>query len=281
MDGLAFTTLDSVRRQLTLNSTQVLDDLLLTQTIYEASAYFHSWTKWRTFVPFFDTREFDPPAIRAGGELEVDEDLLEVTAAVNGDGASIAPGSVRLRPLNTSPKSRVCLLPSAGSWYADWENVIAVTGFWGYHDGAPWQPTGDSVQNDPLTNSGTTLTVTDADGLNPYGLVRFEVMQYLRIEDEIVQVTAIETSSNTLTVRRGANGTTPVQHVKNTVVKGFWPMQDVEMAVSRLTVWLYKTKPEVSGQAQFADTTIVLSQAPKEVQLAAARYRKLGGVRKV
>lgn len=275
MDGLALTTLDAVRRQLTLTSTQNLDNLLLTQTVHEASGYLQGWTKGRVFAPVYATRLFDDTALLDSERLDTDDDLLEVKSVTNGDGQTMAADAYRLTPLNSYPKGFVRTIASKTTWvYNGFETLIQVAGFWGYHDqyGSAWPSTGDLVTENPLTAAATTLAVASLTALNAYGLPRYEVLGYLRLEDEIVQIIALTGSS--LTVRRGANGTPAASHAQNTPIQGYWPMPEAELAAKNLALWLYKTKQETGGSVQFADGTVVMSQAPKEVQLFAARYQK-------
>lgn len=66
------------------------------------------------------------------------------------------------------------------------------------------------VTNNPLAVAGTTLNVTTGDG------VKFRAQDILKIEDELVRVTAVATDA--LTITRGWGGTTDAQHNQNTVV---------------------------------------------------------------
>jgi len=66
----------------------------------------------------------------------------------------------------------------------------------------------DTVQDDPLSDSATTLNVSDGGN--------FEVGETIKIEDEYLRITAINT--NTLTVIRGVYGTTAASHVQTTAI---------------------------------------------------------------
>lgn len=231
------------------------DDTLLETFLQWATAQIENY-KGRHYDPRIETRYFDVPS--TGGSmfgvfeprlqsfasqapLRLDEDLLEMTALLNGDTLPIT--EYVLEPANCWPKTRIRLIsgetwntPSSGRT----EQVIAVTGIWGSHNryGAAWKLSGATVQDNPLSNSATAITVSGIAGL--------EAGQLLRIESEFVLVTAVNTSSApvvyTLTVERGANGSTAASHVKTTPFS-IWQVQgNVTQACARLVKWRYTQK---------------------------------------
>ncbi len=84
---------------------------------------------------------------------------------------------------------------------------LRATADWGWPRSV--RVSGDTVQDNPLSSSATTLTVTDAQ--------RFEVAQTLRIETEQLFVTDKPTAT-TLVVTRGVNGSTAASHVQTTAI---------------------------------------------------------------
>lgn len=87
---------------------------------------------------------------------------------------------------------------------------IRITGRWGHsHQVAD---TGQTVQNNPLTSGGTTLTLTRGHDIEPG--------ETLVIESEQIAVTASSVVSDAvnLTVTRGVNGTTAAQHAQGTAI---------------------------------------------------------------
>ncbi|MBZ0297180.1 MAG: hypothetical protein K8L99_31765, partial [Anaerolineae bacterium] len=118
---------------------------------------------------------------------------------------------------------------------------VSVIGIWGYHDrwGQAWRASGDSVQDNPLGASATTLSVSDADGADADSeSPRFQVGQLLQIGTEYVWLLAIV--ENTLTIQRGANGTTAAEHALDSAISVYRPPLDVEMLCLRWAAWLYK-----------------------------------------
>jgi hypothetical protein len=73
-----------------------------------------------------------------------------------------------------------------------------------------------AVQNNPLAAGGVTLNVTGGDG------VKFRVNDLLKLEDELVRVTAIATDA--LTITRGWAGSTDASHAQGVVVTLVAPM---------------------------------------------------------
>jgi hypothetical protein len=156
-----------------------------------------------------------------------------------------------------------------------------VTGWWGYHEdwSNAWQDSQDTVENDPLTSTGTSISVNDADGADLFGNTpRFKVGQTLRIETEYVYVTAVTAATtNTLTVIRGVNGTTAAAHDQNTAIYVYRPMHEIEQAALRLSHWLYGQKG-AGYQSRIrnlaAGTLEIPENAPGDVLMIAARYTR-------
>lgn len=119
---------------------------------------------------------------------------------------------------------------------------ISITGFWGYrHDYAnAYIDSDDSVQDNPLTASATTITVTSVIGADAlFWSPRFDAGNLIRIENELILVLNTDTVLNTLSVRRGVNGTTAVSHAQGTDITIWYPEQDLMDTVSRQAAYFY------------------------------------------
>lgn len=275
-------TLETAKRMLKIGTSDTADDARIQRIIRSATGYIAMYTG-RWFVPERETRVFD-----ARGEfvqatlLNVRADLLAVESLTNGDGTTITPGQIALQPRNGYPKWAVELRPNAGITFVytdDWMGALEVDGWWGYHDhyDRAWIDTRDTVQNNPLTAGATTITVADADGLNELGRTRFEVLLYLQLGDEVVQVTAINTSTNVLTVARGALGTTAAAHNAATVIRSYQPMADVEHACAALVAWFYRMGPTQGEKIQLMNgTAIIANEAPQNIKQTLATYVRRG-----
>ena len=98
--------------------------------------------------------------------------------------------------------------------------LVELVGRWGFTEDT--EVTGDTVQDNPLAAAATTLNVTA-------GTV-FAVGQTLLIGSEQLYISAI--STNALTVTRGLNGTTDVEHVQNVAISRYiWTPEVREAAL--------------------------------------------------
>lgn len=222
------------------------DDALLLSLIAAASAEFARETG-RVCVPYYAARLFDAPMHRPYA-LDVDEDLLEVTALTNGDGAAVAANVIQLRPLNAYPKWRIALQPSGGVSFGyadDPGGAIRVQGWWGYapHYESAWRATGIGVPGGGMTSGTISLNMGATDG--------FEIGQYLRVDDEIVRVTGRDAAAITLV--RGEQGTTAASHSAGAALRIFDVLPDVAHAVTEMAAYAYKALDRVGGRVTVYD----------------------------
>lgn len=123
-----------------LGLTAASDLALLQGWIDRASRLIDRLADRRFYTPTTpETRRFDVPS---GSVLTLDHDLMSVTALVNGDGTTVTSDQYRLLPANRTPKDAIALKPSGGVYWStdsdgETEQVIAVTGYWGYSTSAP------------------------------------------------------------------------------------------------------------------------------------------------
>jgi hypothetical protein len=230
-------TLTALRQHLGLSSSDTADDARLLGALQAASAQIER-AAGRRFCPQVATvnhivERFDELY------LILRDDLLSLISIVDGDGTSVSVNDVICVP-DFAPYSMLHLI-NGRAFIRSYLNPVAVTGVWGWHHRAPemWRSSGDTVQNNPLSNSGTSLTVTSVAGADSAGQSpRFQVGHLLQIESEYLRVLAI--NSNTLTVLRGVNGTTAVQHIQNTPIYTFQSASDVHLLTLRWAAWLYR-----------------------------------------
>jgi hypothetical protein len=273
-----YATLTELRRYLGLTSAQTGDDDLLLLFLDGASRLIEGYTG-RQFYPLRKTRFYicaDPALLFLAG------DLLALHTLTNGDGSTLAPSAIHLEPAGEAVRSSILLDRTQAAFVHNGDPVdaISVDGTWGYHAdwSNAWAASGDSVQDNPLSNSAITLTVADADGLDAAGLgVRFAVGMLLQIGDEYLHVLAINTSQNRLTVSRGVNGTTAASHAQGTVISVYHPPEAIRQACLRVAAWLYKQKD--AGFVQAANSLrgqiAVPPALPDDVQQILAPYSRL------
>lgn len=173
-------------------------------------------------------------------DLLLTDDLLQLIRVEDGDG-TINPDDITMLP----PEQPASLLRLNGvyAWDGSPRDAVTVTGIWGWHN-APlemWQSTGDAVNDMVLSATATTLTVSDADA--PYAdgqTPRFAVGALLQIEDEFLRVLAVDPTTNTLTVTRGAGNTIPAAHAQGTPIAVYRPPYHVLMTALRLGAYFYR-----------------------------------------
>ncbi len=274
------------------------DDLLLRRFAVQASRAFDMFCTNlvrpdRHFYPVQDTRNFDHPDETTF--LRLGYDILEATTVTtNNGGTTIDAADYELVKARGNQPPRHDMTPydaialrgdgtvTAFEFDDTATKANAVTGTWGYHtDWAnAWEDSQDAVQDDPLSDSATTLTVTSADGLDLWGFpYRFKDMQLLRIESEYLLVTAVRYDNETLTVVRGVLGTTAASHVQGTQIDIFRPMPDLVMAVQTLAIHMYRRRdaigtPDQRPLAAAKGLLVFPDSLPEEVKRMLIPYAK-------
>lgn len=249
----------------------------------------------RHFHPIVATRNYDYPGLRnsrgSGDLLRLRDDILELTTLTTENGATTISSndyllhrwpdtygrtpydSIRLQPNGTTTEYSYVNTPYASQ---------TVTGIWGYHDdwANAWEDSQDTVLDDPLTSSATSITVSNADGDDINGLPnRFQTYQLLKIEDEYLWVTAVDTDGDTLTVRRGVCGTTAASHVQTTTIYRYQVMYDIALAMELWTNHLVRRADSIGTPDQrplaAAQGVLIFPPAmPTEVKDVLVNYRK-------
>lgn len=269
-----YATLDEVRRYLGLSAAQSDDDDLLVLMLGAASRLIEGYAG-RRFYPQRATRRY---AVSDPYRLLLDDDLLTLHSLTNGDGQAVPLETVHRHPAGPVASSLILDRTRAVFVYqSDPLDAIAVEGTWGYHPAwaDAWQDSGDSVQDDPLSAEATELTVSDVGAPPPGGTGRrFAVGQLLCIGEEYLHVLAVDEGTNTLTVRRAANGTAAAGHPRGAAIAVYRPPEDVRQACLRVTHWLYR-QPDagfVQRAAGLRGEVVVPPALPDDVQQILAPY---------
>ena len=159
----------------------------------------------------------------------------------------------RLHPANYASKNVIAFDTDSSTIEFDngtFSNSTDVVGQWYYH---PDLTNAFKVVESSVTidGSSTSLTVGDES--------LFELYQYLKIEDEILLVTA--STTNTLTVERGVLGSTAAAHTAKPVYK-FIITHDIKLAATKMCVWLYQTMGLVGNVIEVVDGSVILDAMP-------------------
>ncbi len=257
-------TLYQLRQRLGLASTETADDPRLWLALRTAAAQIER-AAGRRFCPRLATIQHN---FTSSLELLLDDDLLDLTSLTNGDGSSITLTDVILVP-DEGPSSALRLIGSSlFTWNTTPLQAINVTGTWGWHDrwSGAWRGSGDTVQNNPLSSSATSITVVSAGGADSASeSPRFQAGHLLKIESEYIRVLAVNTSTNMLTVLRGVNGTVAASHALNTPIYTYQPAADALNLALRWASWLYK-EPDSAA----------FSAAPGNLKDSIAALRRIG-----
>lgn len=119
---------------------------------------------------------------------------------------------------------------------------ISITGWWGYRKGYAnaYIDSLDTVRDNPLSASATSVTVTDTSGADAYfNTPRFSPGNLIRVDNELMLVAGTDIAGESLNVRRAQNGTTAVGHAQGTKINIWYPEEDVMDTVSRQAAYFY------------------------------------------
>lgn len=234
-----YATLTDIRTRQGLAAADTGDDTRLLAKLRAATAQIERYTG-RHFCPVLATRKFDwfSPKLLLFRGL----DLLELTSVTNGDNTAVAAQAmISLGGVQGSIYG-IELDPALDFFrYATTKTrAISVTGVWGWHDdyANAWKPAGENVVT--MTSNATTFTAASATGTDGWGLLpRFQVGQLIQLDAEYMHVGGV--SGNTVTVIRGANGSTAAAHsASSTPIYSYVPPVDISEICLRWAAWLYK-----------------------------------------
>lgn len=191
------------------------------------------------FLPFRETREIILTVnniLPMTNALLMNYPILALTS-VGINGTDIT-SNARLYPPTFIPTKQI-QLDGTTSWLnyctasnAFNTNYASVVGTWGYNSdyANAWQAV-DVITVGGINASVTTFTVADVDGVDLYGVTpRISAGNYILIDSEVMFVSATNTTTNALTVRRGALGTTASAHLVGATVSTY----EVESTISRV-----------------------------------------------
>lgn len=237
------------------------------------------------FQPFVESQQFNPTywSIDSGlMQLNLPETMFNVTEVTDGNGSVLDPSLYFIYPPRTTPFKVIELITRAGvnpfggsvvSWYQTvcplyyGASNVLITGTWGWHNDYPnaWTDTLDSVQDNPLTNSASFITVDNTSESDMFGrFPRFSPGQLLKVDDEVMELTTVDTINNKLYVLRGQNGTTAVNHNQGTEIRVWDAPWDVQQATARFAGYPYKRRGDYS-KGNFDPGTGVSTTLPADI----------------
>lgn len=238
-----YTTLARAKSELIATSN--INDDILRRYINEVSNRIDLMMGFRTngairpaFLPYTEARQFaiTSKTVSSGlNTLLLSDPLLSLTS-LSIEGTTLT-SNVQMYPANEIPCHRLRMNDSTfwGNYVVDNYRTpprATVTGVWGYNAdyGNAWQAV-DTLQAN-INATVTSLTVADVDGADLDGFTpRISEGNYIRIDDEVMQVNATNTTTNVVTVRRGVLGTIASAHVQTDAIEVY----QVDEPISRIT----------------------------------------------
>lgn len=216
--------------------------------------------------------------------LDLWQPFLEITSVTlrgvaltewDGDYSTITDTSYMIMPRDERlPTDQLKRLDGRRWWpitynsHDELHGAIAVTGITGYrrYYADAWQNTATLAAN--ANTSVTTVTVSDASA--------FSVGALLRINDEFLELTDVGTDTDTLTVVRGARGSTAASHTSGDTVEVWLPEPEIVRAVTRWANYLKTRRGNFSNFSVdgLGASTQMPADMPKEIKniLAAFPY---------
>lgn len=186
------------------------------------------------FGPRTGTNRYDGDGT---GELMLGDDLLTVSSITIYDGTALAtyvtPAAdtdYYLEPYDSTPKREIRLHgQGAVTAFTYGRRTVSVVGSWGY---AAETVTASATANAIATAVTTSITVSSG--------TEFSAGMTLLVDSEQLYVTAV--STNTLTVDRGANGTTAATHAGGAAIAWYRYPRDVKDAAIRIAHRRWRAK---------------------------------------
>jgi hypothetical protein len=223
-------------------ATSAADDPVIDDIIEQSSRICDDETG-RHFYPLVQTQLYDypkNPPTRDTDTLKLKDDLLSLTAFLNGDGTAVTSTDYNLLDVNFPPYWGIQIKDvSSISWQTNAagssQQVLSVSGIWGYH------PT-YSVDGWALA---TTLNgaITDTTGLtwNVTTGTALVVGQLVKIDNEFLIVSVVNVNAITF-VKRGDDGSTAATHLTLAPIYIWNAYKPIKTAVYEIANSLYKAR---------------------------------------
>lgn len=274
---LTYATLDDYVEMHELNKTGFVADptpgfVKIERYLDRATRFITRFTR-REFFPFIETRKFPVPYayldlnIRRfpDAHLKLDQDLLEPLTVNNGVNDLTIDDDYFLLEHNIYPKTILAVkFPNFwGGFLAGLtpftrydEAIVTVDAIWGYFDGrypdGAWIDTTEDLGSD-LDATATSITFTNIDGEDEEGNNRVEKGRLLRIDDEFLEVTDVNISTNAATVRRGVRGSTATTHSSGADILKWSVIHDIVEATLKIAKAWREEDIQIGGAIGVSD----------------------------
>jgi len=244
----------------------------------------------RTFVPYRETKTvYFATEIRENRfyydsglgcyMLELEDDLLAIDS-LTWDETELTD-EYRTVGLGNSadeyPYTRILFNGSSAPAYdTDFDTAIEIEGEWGVHDSNRYDYSDITIITAAIDDTtSTSVSVADDEG------ALFEVYQYIRIDDELMLITDIDSSGDPdiLTVERGVNGFTAAIHDNGSTIKRWNVVRDVEELGTRIVAYFMQKRSDTGEYVTLVDGSLIVARFNEEIaSIANDRRRSLMGV---
>lgn len=255
---MSLATLDETMDEMRA-TTSTVDNALLMSFLNQSTARIHALSRQR-FEPLIKVEycPIRPDLIDTALRVYRLPKYATSLSAVTVYNTALTVGThVRAWPNGTTQAfTDIQLIATDGDWYGTYydsayDPLIQVTAHWSYHSDLPaaWQKEDDVLSAGGIAAGATSITVADADGTNWRGLTpRFSPGNLIRIDSEYIRVTAVNTTTNVLTVSRGQNGSTAAAHAINADIYVWYPEDRIVRMNARHAALLYKRRGAFEGR---------------------------------
>lgn len=241
----------------------------------KATRYIERYTR-RRFFPYIERQEYPVPyaaldlRVRRfpSAHMKLNQDLLE-TITVNNGVQDLEPDDYYLLEHNVYPKTIIGVrfpnywggMYGGGSYYKRYdEAVVYVTGIWGYADfdypRNNWINTGETVPIGGIDATQTTLSLINTDGEDENGETRFLVGKMVRINNEFMEVNAVNNTTNVITVKRGIHGSTASTHESGDIIYTWRVVDDIREVTYQIAKLWREAGIATGGRIGVSDVSV-------------------------
>lgn len=261
---------DYIRARNLSIADDVVDDTVIEFLLVAASRLIDEQTG-RNFTPYVSTFYYDVPDSESLDRrlLRLDCDLLEVLTLTNGDGTVIPSTEYNLVNKNRSPYYGIRLKDTSTYYWTcdaagDSHSVISLECITGYHNRYSTAWATGSTAAEAMDDSETGYDVTSGANFAAGNIIRFD--------DELGYVSSVAT--NTLTITRGANGSTATTHLTSIDVKIWQVMELAKYACIEIanSAYFRRFGQSTNEAVQITAAGIILS--PLDIPQSAGNFIK-------
>jgi hypothetical protein len=234
----------------------------------------------RTFVPYTATKTdyfrdlwLNGEFYREGGAYvyHLPDDLLEVST-ITANSTSVGSSVYRVQGAEYPYRTLLFDPDTFPSFDYDFDTSLIVAGVWGVADDPNKLYVVTDALNGLVNATTTELTLDNVDD--------FQVYQYIRIDSELMFITAIDTDNEKLTVERGVNGYTAASHDDDSDVEVWQVVYDVQELATRMVAYHMKRRTDLGESVQVFDQSVVVPQFAEDLRKVISRraWNRVGAV---